>query len=241
MGIFTTSIISDNVGPVVSQSALNELVKRLEVIKDADLKRNSIQSILAALSSRSVSYEEQISHLREELANLLEAEEEWTEAAKALQGIPLDSGQRYVCMFGQSLCLLKYSYSRALSEEFKLKIYMRIVRLYLEDDDAVSAEAAFKRASLLIHGTKDKELECEFFVPDIALDPRRNKIVTVGFKLSQARIFDSQRRFAEAASKYHDLSYSIELDEGDRLQALYAPPVLSNNDLYLMKIIARPL
>ena len=44
----------------------------------------------------------------------------------------------------------------------------------------------------------------------------------MGYKLSQCRILDSQRRFNEAGSKYHDLSYVTELDEDERLQALAA-------------------
>ena len=84
---------------------------------------------------------QQISKLREELADILQNEEEWTEAAKVLQGIPLDSGQR------------------AISDDYKLEIYIKIVRLLLEDDDPVGAETTFKRAALLIHGTKNKELQ----------------------------------------------------------------------------------
>lgn len=39
-----------------------------------------------------VSYEEQATAIREQLAKLLEAEEEWTKAAQTLAGIDLDSG-----------------------------------------------------------------------------------------------------------------------------------------------------
>lgn len=44
----------------------------------------------------------------------------------------------------------------------------------------------------------------------------------VNFKLCQARIFDSQRRFIDAATRYHDISYTPELEEGERLAALEA-------------------
>lgn len=40
-----------------------------------------------------VSYEEQVTTIREQLAELLEDEEEWAKAAKVLAGIDLDSGQ----------------------------------------------------------------------------------------------------------------------------------------------------
>ena len=40
-----------------------------------------------------VSYEEQATAIREQLAKLLEDEEEWTKAAQTLAGIDLDSGK----------------------------------------------------------------------------------------------------------------------------------------------------
>ena len=51
---------------------------------------------------------------------------------------------------------------------------------------------------------------------------RRSSRHAVSFKLSQARIFDSQRRFTEAATRYHEISYTAELDEAERLAALDA-------------------
>lgn len=39
-----------------------------------------------------VSYEEQVTTIREQLAELLEDEEDWAKAAKVLAGIDLDSG-----------------------------------------------------------------------------------------------------------------------------------------------------
>ena len=41
-----------------------------------------------------MSFEEQVTTLRENLAALLEAEEQWTQAAQVLAGIDLDSGVR---------------------------------------------------------------------------------------------------------------------------------------------------
>lgn len=102
--------------------------------------------------------------------------------------------------------VIPYSYcssNRVVSDEYKLNIYVRIVRLLLEDDDATSAESYFNRASLLVHSTSDRETQLHF-------------------KLSQARILDSKRRFADAALRYHELSYFTELAEDDRLACLGA-------------------
>lgn len=94
--------------------------------------------------------------MRLQLGDLLEAEEEWGDAAKALTGIPMDSGHRYSA---EALHVGATNLdNRPIPDAFKLELYVRIVRLYLEDDDAVSAETYFNRATLLIRGNEDKAL-----------------------------------------------------------------------------------
>lgn len=75
------------------------------------------------------------------------------------------------------------------------------MRLFLEEEDSVSAETFFNRASLISHETKDPEMQLHF-------------------KLSQARMFDFNRKFAEAASKYHEISYNQLIGEEERVQTL---------------------
>jgi len=48
---------------------------------------------------------------------------------------------------------------RPLPSDYKLKTYLRIARLYLEDDDPVQAEVFINRASLLQNETRDEELQ----------------------------------------------------------------------------------
>lgn len=83
----------------------------------------------------------------------------------------------------------------------KLRVYVRIVRLLLEEEDSVQAETYYNRAALLVHSTNDKE-------------------TLLQFKLCQARIMDYSRKFLEAASRYLELSYVGEIDEGERLHML---------------------
>ena len=52
-----------------------------------------LRSALERIQPRVVSYEEQATAIREQLAKLLEDEEEWTKAAQTLAGIDLDSGE----------------------------------------------------------------------------------------------------------------------------------------------------
>ncbi|KAK0230731.1 hypothetical protein IW262DRAFT_1340082 [Armillaria fumosa] len=92
---------------------------------------------------------------------------------------------------------------RSFTDNDRLSGYVRIVRLLLEEEDSVQAETYFNRAQLVVHSTNDKE-------------------TLLQFKLCQARISDYGRKFLEAASRYHELSYVGEIDEDERRQMLVA-------------------
>jgi COP9 signalosome complex subunit 4 len=113
--LVATVINHDNVGLVVGRQVLSELVKILDegAIKDHDLKKRVIEDIIETVQPRIVSYEEQVcaipslssnldaeslkvNGLKFQLADLLESEEEWSEAARVLMSTSLESGQRYV-------------------------------------------------------------------------------------------------------------------------------------------------
>lgn len=145
--------------------------------------RVALQAALDATTTRVAAFEAEIATIRESLAALLEADEEWREAATVLQGIPLDSGHRIV------------------SIDTKFRIYVKIVQLLLEDDDAVSADAYLNRAALLVHDVSDAALRLQFLA-------------------CQARTLDFKRQFLPAASKYLQLSYSTEMDDDTRVQCL---------------------
>ncbi|EPQ59495.1 hypothetical protein GLOTRDRAFT_136354 [Gloeophyllum trabeum ATCC 11539] len=178
---------SDAVGPVVGRQVLSELAKALGggVIKASATRKQIVEDTLAIVQPRLVSYEEQVNVLRFQLADLLEEEEEWSDAARVLMGISLESSQRSV------------------SDEEKLRVYIRIVRLLLEDEDSVQAETYYNRAALLAHSATDKETQ-------------------LAFKLCQARIMDYSRRFLEAAQRYHELSWVADIDEEERRHMLSA-------------------
>ncbi|KAH9951581.1 hypothetical protein B0H21DRAFT_181810 [Amylocystis lapponica] len=185
--ILVENVVQESVGLVIGRQVLSELVKALSegVIAGADLRKRIVEDTLATVQPRIVSYEEQVNSLRFQLADILEAGEEWSEAARVLMGISLDSGQR------------------ALPDEDKLRVYVRIVRLLLEDEDSVQAETYYNRAALLAHSTTEKE-------------------TILQFKLCQARISDYSRKFLEAASRYHELSWVPEIDEDERTHMLLA-------------------
>ena len=47
---------------------------------------------------------------------------------------------------------------------YKLNIYLKIAQLYLEDEDAVAAEAFINRASMIVHETTDTSLHIRYKV-----------------------------------------------------------------------------
>ncbi|KAL2836730.1 hypothetical protein BJY01DRAFT_53243 [Aspergillus pseudoustus] len=143
------------------------------------------QHAVTLLQSRSTSVEEQDAQIREILADAYEAEEEYTAAARALQGIHIDSSQRLV------------------SDSAKVRLWIRIVRLYLEEEDTTSAETFLNRIKNLPTKIKDHELQLHF-------------------DLSQARIQDARRRFLDASLQYFNVSLASGVDESDRLHALAA-------------------
>ncbi|KAG6831595.1 hypothetical protein H0H92_009068 [Tricholoma furcatifolium] len=181
-----TVVNQDSVGLVVGRQVLSELVRSLGEgsIKDVELRKRVVEDTLTTVQPRIVSYEEQVNALRFQLADLMEEEEEWSSAARVLMGISLESGQRLI------------------GDADRLKVYVRIVRLLLEDEDSVQAETYYNRAALLVHSDfNDRE-------------------TLLQFKLCQARIHDYGRKFLEAAVRYHELSYVGEIDEEERRHML---------------------
>lgn len=87
------------------------------------------------------------------------------------------------------------------SNDFKLETYLKIARLFLEDEDPVMAESYINRASLLQSETKNEQLQ-------------------VYFKVCYARVLDFRRKFIEAAQRYNELSYRTIISESERLHAL---------------------
>lgn len=152
---------------------------------DAEVTIKVGQHAVTLLQSRAASVEEQDSQIREILAEAYEAEEEYTAAARALQGINIDSSQRLV------------------SDAAKARLWIRIVRYYLEDDDTTNAEAVLNRIKNLPSKIEDHDAK-------------------LYFQLSQARILDARRRFLDAAQEYFSVSLAPGVDEGDRLTALSA-------------------
>jgi len=98
-------------------------------------------------------------------------------------GIPLETGQKHYTV------------------DYKLETYLKIARLYLEDEDPVQAEAYINRASLLQAICSNEQLQ-------------------VHYKVCYARVLDYRRKFIEAAQRYNELSYKLIVAESERLECL---------------------
>jgi len=183
LSAFVDSVLGDTLGIVAARPLLGAYVEVLRGVPSLDVKVESGGYALEALQSRVVSFEEQDASIREILADAFQEQENYVEAAKILQGLRLESSQRKV------------------PDEVKVRTWIRICRLYLEEDDTTSAESYLNRAKNLLYKVEDKELN-------------------LMFQLCQARILDSRRKFLEASQTYHSFSLSLALAEEERAFAL---------------------
>mmetsp|Transcript_10184 Transcript_10184/g.30634 ORF Transcript_10184/g.30634 Transcript_10184/m.30634 type:complete len:393 (-) Transcript_10184:278-1456(-) len=140
---FVDHVLSDSVTLVLSRQLLTAFAQQLPSLPD-DAFKEVAEYTLAKVAPRVVSFEEQVTAIREGLAAVHEREEDWTAAARTLAGIDLDSGMRQ------------------LDADYKLGKNVKISMLYLEDDDAVAAEQYIKKASSLIAGCKQPALELQY-------------------------------------------------------------------------------
>ena len=182
---YVESILSDNIGVIHSRPLLSSFVEQYRHLQDNDVKVEAGTHIVQLLAPKTVSYEQQDTDLKFILADAYEKDDDFTSSAKTLQLITLDSTQRSV------------------SEDDKAKVWMRICRCYLEEDDATDAMTYLNRVKQVIYSVTDRETRLQF-------------------QLSQARISDSQRNFLDASGAYYTLSNAPEVDEDERLQTLSA-------------------
>ena len=185
---YTDAIFSSNLGVINTRPLLSNLIQALKTIPP-DVKVAVGSNLVDSLQSQTASYEEQDAAARDVLATGYEGQEDYSAAAKALQGIHLETTQRQI------------------PDSDKVHMWIRIVRLFLEDDDTVAAETALNKI-------KNLPTANEIF--------RNNSDVKLHYQLSQARILDSRRRFLDASAEYLNVSLSGTVAEEDRLQALSA-------------------
>lgn len=180
--VFIEAIINENVSLVISRQLLTEVGAHLTKVQDAISKAVSHYT-LEVVQPRVISFEDQVGAIRQHLSDIYEREQNWRQAAGVLVGIPLETGQKQY------------------ATDYKLETYLKIARLYLEDEDPVQAEAYINRAAQLQTQTKNAHLQ-------------------IIYKVCQGRVLDYKRKFIEAASRYNELSYKTVIHDSERMTAL---------------------
>ncbi|RDW60154.1 hypothetical protein BP5796_11760 [Coleophoma crateriformis] len=177
------SIFASSLGTVATRSLLAVFIAALKTIPSNETKIAVGQHALDVLQAQASSFEEQNASLREIMADAYEEDEDHLAAANVLAGIPLESSQRKV------------------TNEDKVRFWIRITRNYLEVDDTTLAEQFLNKAKNVIYTVQDRDLN-------------------LLFKLCQARIQDARRNFLAAAQGYQDISFMTVIAEEERLHTL---------------------
>ncbi|PSN63096.1 COP9 signalosome-like protein complex subunit 4 [Corynespora cassiicola Philippines] len=186
LNAYAETLLNDNIGVVVLRPLVATFVEQFRNINDPDIKIEVGTKVVELLKSKGVGqFEEQDTEVKEILADSYQENEDFKKSAQALASINLESTQK------------------ARSSDDKAKVWVRIVRCYLEEDDPTSAFTHLNKVKNVIHSVTDKQTR-------------------LMFQLSQARIHDSQRNFLDAAQAYYLLTLEGSVDEEERLQALSA-------------------
>lgn len=197
----TDAIFLESLGVVATRALVIDLIDALKSLAPSSSTDSSIsehtaniwlevgkaiQEHIQSNATLSTSLVDQTATIYEDLiATAYESQDAFTSAAKTLAAIPLDSSQRRV------------------SDKYKADLWIRIIRNYLEDDDATNAETYLNKLKNIIHNVADD-----------------NPVLNLHFKLSAARIQDSNRQFLAAAQSYYDISLSPAIAEEERLHTL---------------------
>ena len=137
---FIEAIVNENVSLVISRQLLSEVAMEMAKVEDSISKAVSHYT-LDIVQPRVISFEDQVGLIRQHLADIYEKEQNWKQAAQVLVGIPLETGQKQYTV------------------DYRLETYLKIARLYLEDEDPVQGEAYINRAAQLQTQTRNDHLQ----------------------------------------------------------------------------------
>lgn len=132
---------------ITTRALLSDLFLILKKQKNPHLV--PVWEFALAQTTTKTAFEQQETEIREVLAEFYQEEERWIEAARMLQGIPMDSGFLSFITPGH----------RQVPDDYKCRTFIQMTALFLEEDDSTSAESYLNRAGLLIQTCSlDKEL-----------------------------------------------------------------------------------
>jgi COP9 signalosome complex subunit 4 len=185
LSAYARSLLDESLGVVALRPLIANFVDATRTIKDPEVRVDLGTLVIELLGPKGAQFEEQDTHMKEILADSYEEQGEYSKSAQILQRISLDSTQKQ------------------LSADDKARIWIRVVRCYLEEGDTTNAFTQLNKVKNVIHSVTSKEIR-------------------LMFQLSQAKIYNSQRAFLDATQAYYNMSLETMVDEEERLQALTA-------------------
>lgn len=91
--IHSLPVVNEQVSLVISRQILSDVATQLTQLPD-NISSEISHFTLDKVQPRVISFEEQVSNIRQHLASIYERQENWKEAANVLVGIPLETGQK---------------------------------------------------------------------------------------------------------------------------------------------------
>merc|ERR1719277_1083311 len=128
-----------------ARPVLQQVAEQMDKLNNKEIRELGLHT-LEKLRGRVVSFEEEDYVIRELLSEVFQAEGDWSEAAKCLAAINLETG------------------TRCRTPLQKAEKYVKIAELYLEDEDAVAADTFCTRAAMVMHEVSDVPLTLRYRV-----------------------------------------------------------------------------
>lgn len=176
---YIKSILSDSIGVIYSRPLLSDFVEHFRQLASNDIKINAGNEIVEILAPKIVSYEQQDTDLKFILADAYEQDEDFTNSAKTLQLITLDSSQRNV------------------SDDEKASVWMRICRCYLEDEDPTNALSYLNKIKQVIHSVTDQATRLQFQLSQARISDSQRSFLDASVSylaLSNEAVIDEEER-----------------------------------------------
>lgn len=127
---FVDAMSNEETPVIISRQLLQAFAVSISSLPK-DVHKQVAHYALTKVQPRVVTFEEQVTIIRENLAELYQAEQDFLQAAQILEGIP-DTGHRFN------------------DPEYKFRICVQIAQLYLEEDEEVRANTFLNKASFLV-------------------------------------------------------------------------------------------
>jgi tetratricopeptide (TPR) repeat protein len=140
---FVNHIIDNSVPPLVSRPSLIDFSTQIVSSALGDDYKPLVEKILSILEQRAVAFEEHIAILRTNLADFLEQNNEYLEAAKCLGQIPMEG-------------------SIPKTDEEKAKHWVHIAHLYLAEDKSEYAETWTNKASQVLDRVTNLNIKLKY-------------------------------------------------------------------------------